>query len=125
MLRNGQNGRAFPIMLYHCHGSFPVIGFALTRSCIAMERVVEQFQLQFGRPFPLFHDRVYERPDSMPNPNPTIIAMFEHDSGLACEPDAGRSPGEDDGAGFEGGGLREEGNGLADVEDLVSVGERG
>lgn len=78
-------------------------------------------RLQSGSSFPLLHDGVYERPNPMPDPNPTIIAMFEYDSGLAYEPDAGGGSGEDDRAGFEGGGLGEESDGLADVEDLVSV----
>jgi hypothetical protein len=61
----------------------------------------------------------------MPDPNPTIIAMFEYDGRLACEPHAGGGPGEDDRAGFEGGSLGEESDGLADGEDLVSVRREG
>lgn len=57
----------------------------------------------------------------MPDPNLTIIAVSEHDGGLACEPDAGWRSGEDDRAGFERGTLGEECDGLTDVEDLVSV----
>lgn len=57
----------------------------------------------------------------MPDPNPAVIAMSEYDGRLACEPDAGWSSGEDDRARFEGGGLGEKCDRLADVEDLVSV----
>ena len=77
--------------------------------------------LQLGRPFPLLHHGVYERPNPMPDPNPTIIAMLEYDGGLAYEADAGGGSGEDDRAGFKGGGLGEESDSLTDVEDLVSV----
>lgn len=47
--------------------------------------------------------------------------MFEYDGGLACEPDAGRSSGKNDRARFEGGALGEEGDGLANVENLATV----
>jgi len=62
-------------------------------------------QLQLGRPFALLHDGVHERPDSMPDPNPAIVAMLQHDGGLPRKPDAGGGPGEDDRARFESGGL--------------------
>lgn len=82
------------------------------------------WKLQLGldpSQFALFHDRVHERPDSMPDPDPTIIAMSKDDGRLAHEPDAGGCARENDRTRLERGGLGEESDGVTDAEDLVSV----
>jgi len=55
----------------------------------------------------------------MSDPDPAIIAVFENDGRLPCEPDTSRCSGENDRTRFESGGLGEERDGLADVKDLV------
>ena len=85
-------------MSYHLY-ILSIIPFCIA---IAIERKTSgRPRLQLGRPFPLLHHGVYERPNPVPDPKPTIIAMLEYDGGLACESDAGGGSGEDDRAGFE------------------------
>ncbi len=78
-------------------------------------------QLRLNSRRTLLNHRVHQRSNPTANPNSNRIAILEVNRRLLDEADAFGCAGHDDGAGEEGGALREEGDGLADGEELVSV----
>ena len=69
----------------------------------------------------LFDHRVHERADAATDPDAHVVAVLEEHWGLLDEADALGGARHDDGAREESGTLGEEGNRLADVEDLVTA----
>ena len=68
----------------------------------------------------LFYHRVHERADAASNPDAHVVATFEVHRRLLDKADALRGSSHDDGTREESRSLGEEGDSLADVEDLVA-----
>ena len=83
-------------------------------------RLYLDLELRLRGPTLLDHG-VEESADAASNPHAHVVAVLEVLWGLLDEADALGSTGHDDGSGHKSRALRQESNGLADVEDLVTV----
>jgi len=67
-----------------------------------------------------FLDVIEECSDTMTQPDSHLITVFEVQWRISDEAYTLRSASEDDRTGFQGSPLREEGDGLANIEDLIT-----